>query len=55
VLKGGGALATLAGGALIPSMSSAQSGANLPPKVPEWMKEQGAPILSPPYGQPSEY
>lgn len=55
VLKGGGALATLAGGALIPSMSSAQSGANLPPKVPEWMKEQGAPILSPPYGQPSVY
>ena len=36
-------------------MSSAQSGANLPPKVPEWMKEQGAPILSPPYGQPSVY
>jgi sulfane dehydrogenase subunit SoxC len=29
--------------------------ANLPPNVPEWMKSQGAPILSPPYGLPSPF
>jgi len=28
---------------------------NLPPHVPSWMKEQGAPILNPAYGQPSRY
>ena len=33
----------------------AADGSNLPPDVPEWMKEQGSPILSPPYGVPSEF
>jgi sulfane dehydrogenase subunit SoxC len=33
----------------------AEIGSNLPPNVPEWMKEQGSPILSPPYGVPSEF
>jgi sulfane dehydrogenase subunit SoxC len=28
---------------------------NFPPHVPSWMKEQGAPILNPPYGQPSPF
>lgn len=55
LLKSGAALAALAGGALVPSKGSAQGASNLPPNVPEWMKEQGEPILSPPYGQPSEY
>jgi sulfane dehydrogenase subunit SoxC len=55
VLKAGAALSALAGGIFVPSRGSAESGANLPPNVPAWTKEQGAPILSPPYGQPSEY
>jgi len=55
VLKAGAALSALAGGIFVPSRGSAESGANLPPNVPGWTKEQGAPILSPPYGQPSEY
>jgi sulfane dehydrogenase subunit SoxC len=37
------------------SRAYAAAGGNLPPNVPEWMKEQGAPILSPPYGQPSPF
>jgi sulfane dehydrogenase subunit SoxC len=55
VLKAGAALSALAGGIFVPSRGSAESGAKLPPNVPSWTKEQGAPILSPPYGQPSEY
>src|SRR5690606_18687023 len=35
--------------------AAAGSQDNLPPNVPTWMTEQGAPILSPPYGQPSPY
>jgi len=35
--------------------AAADPGANLPPNVPEWMKSQGAPILTPPYGLPSPY
>src|SRR5918998_4889907 len=53
-LKSGAALTAAAGGALIPQGAAAQ-GANVPPQIPEWMKLQGAPILSPPYGQPSEF
>jgi sulfane dehydrogenase subunit SoxC len=33
----------------------AQSDANLPPHVPQWMTEQGAPIVSPAYGVPSPF
>jgi sulfane dehydrogenase subunit SoxC len=29
--------------------------AGMPPDVPEWMHEQGQPVLSPPYGQPSKF
>jgi len=47
LLRAGAALTVLSGPA------EAQSG--VPPNVPEWMKEQGTPILSPPYGSPSEY
>jgi sulfane dehydrogenase subunit SoxC len=35
--------------------AAAQSAANLPPNVPPWMTEQGAPILRPPYGVPSPF
>lgn len=50
----------LAGGAALASgwlaaKPSAADDDNLPPHVPEWMKEQGAPILSPPYGRPSPF
>ena len=54
VLRGGAALTAIAGPALIPAEAGAQQ-ANAPLAVPDWMKEQGAPILSPPYGLPSEY
>jgi sulfane dehydrogenase subunit SoxC len=48
----------LAGSAASAALSTASAGAadnNLPPRVPAWMKEQGAPFLSPPYGQPSPF
>ena len=48
----------LAGSAASAALSTASAGAaddNLPPHVPAWMKEQGAPFLSPPYGQPSPF
>ena len=35
--------------------ASAAPDDNLPPQVPQWMKEQGAPVLSPPYGLPSPF
>ncbi|HZR73476.1 sulfite dehydrogenase [Bradyrhizobium sp.] len=43
------------GGVLASHQSFAQTSANVPPNVPQWMKEQGAPILSPAYGVPSEF
>jgi sulfane dehydrogenase subunit SoxC len=52
VLKGAAALAAGAGAA---GRAAAQAGDNLPPNVPEWMKTQGAPILTPPYGAPSPF
>ena len=48
----------LAGSAVFGAPPTASAGAadeNLPPYVPTWMKEQGAPFLSPPYGQPSPF
>ncbi len=52
----------LAGGAVVAASgffpatgAGAASDDNLPPHVPSWMKEQGAPVLSPPYGQPSPF
>jgi len=51
--------AAVAGSAASASLSAtvarAASDENLPPHVPSWMKEQGAPVLSPPYGQPSPF
>lgn len=35
--------------------AAAQSSANLPPNVPEWMKTQGTGFLNPPYGLPSPF
>ena len=48
LLGGAGALA--AGARATPDPD-----ANLPPNVPDWMKHQGAPILSPAYGVPSPF
>src|SRR5579859_5553135 len=52
-LRNGGATAALG---LFPAPNAVlAAGGNLPPHVPSWMKEQGAPILNPPYGQPSPF
>jgi sulfane dehydrogenase subunit SoxC len=51
VLKGAAVLA----GAAAAGRAASQSVSNLPPNVPEWMKTQGAPILTPPYGLPSPF
>ena len=53
ILKIGAAAATA--GLLPAYKGAAADDVNLPPHVPSWMKEQGAPILSPPYGQPSPF
>ena len=50
-LMGGAAL----GGVIAPLGARAEDGANLPPHVPEWSREQGAPILAHPYGLPSPF
>lgn len=42
------------GGLWAPSALRAQD-SNLPPNTPAWMKSQGDPILSPPYGLPSKF
>jgi sulfane dehydrogenase subunit SoxC len=53
LLKSGVAIAA---SSLLPaSEASLAADDNLPPHVPSWMKEQGAPILNPPYGQPSPF
>lgn len=54
------ATALLAAGAATPGLvapraAAADPDANLPPNVPEWMKSQGAPVLTPPYGLPSPF
>src|ERR1700757_1399104 len=51
VLKGAAVLAGVAGAGRV----AAQPTSNLPPNIPEWMKTQGAPILTPPYGLPSPF
>lgn len=51
-----GATAATASAALAPAVASGQpAAANLPPEVPEWMRMQGRPYLSPAYGMPSHY
>src|SRR5437763_1295640 len=53
-LKAGAALSAAAGGMLVPAQAAAQSeGDRL--AVPPGMKEQGNPIVSPPYGVPSPF
>ncbi|MBV8682172.1 MAG: sulfite dehydrogenase [Caulobacteraceae bacterium] len=52
VLKGAAALAA---GTTATGRAVSQSRSNLPPNIPEWMKTQGATILSPPYGLPSPF
>jgi sulfane dehydrogenase subunit SoxC len=42
-------------GTLFRRPASAQSDVNLPPNVPQWMTQQGAPILNPAYGVPSPF
>ncbi|WP_425449890.1 sulfite dehydrogenase [Virgifigura deserti] len=49
------AAAALARGAAVAQTAPAEGTGNLPPNTPEWMTQQGAPILSPPYGLPSEF
>jgi sulfane dehydrogenase subunit SoxC len=54
-----GKTATLMGGAalggVIAPLAAAEDGANLPPHVPEWSREQGAPVVTHPYGLPSPF
>lgn len=45
----------LASAALVPAALAHAQGDNTPPAVPEWMRKQGRPIVSPPYGLPSKY
>jgi sulfane dehydrogenase subunit SoxC len=46
----------LGGGALLaPSQGAANNKQNLPPNIPIWSREQGAPVASNPYGMPSLY
>jgi sulfane dehydrogenase subunit SoxC len=48
--------ASLAGAALAASKGSAATpSSNLPPEVPEWQREPGAEVMSPPYGRPSPF
>src|SRR5665213_1161369 len=58
-LLGSAALAPAArvahGAALDAVAPAADTGANLPPNVPQWNRTLGAPILSSPYGVPSTY
>lgn len=48
------ALPALALGSGLAGRAAAQPG-NLPPATPQWMKEPGAPFLSPAYGAPSPF
>ena len=50
----GGIATGLLGSSRANSADTAQQD-NLPPYTPRWMKEQGAPIQSPPYGLPSPF
>jgi sulfane dehydrogenase subunit SoxC len=47
--------AALLGGAVSASAFAAESGDNLPPHVPAWMKREGHPLTWNPYGLPSEF
>ena len=56
LLRASAAIAgSLGAGVATPGPAAAQASDNLPPNVPAWMKTQGDPVLSPPYGQPSPF
>src|ERR1700677_3143014 len=38
-----------------PARSATEEDANLPPAVPQWQKQPGAPVMTPPYGLPSPH
>ncbi len=44
-----------AGAGLAATSTAARAAADAPPDVPPWMHEQGAPLLTPPYGVPSRF
>lgn len=50
---GGAAMFAASGNAS--AAESADGGENLPPNVPEWIKQSGADTGSEPYGQPSKF
>jgi sulfane dehydrogenase subunit SoxC len=51
-----GAAGFVAGAALGASTAHAETPtANLPPGVPDWQRQPGAEVMSPPYGQPSRF
>ncbi|HEX8603086.1 MAG TPA: sulfite dehydrogenase [Pseudoduganella sp.] len=48
-------LAAAGGAAALPGAVRAATADNLPPHVPQWMREPGAGFLQPPYGLPSPF
>ncbi len=54
-LLAGGALAALPLGHAAAQTSADAPDDDLPPAVPEWQHEPGAPLMSPPYGAPSPH
>jgi sulfane dehydrogenase subunit SoxC len=41
------------GASIAPARSASPSDANVPPAIPQWQRQPGAPVMSPPYGLPS--
>jgi sulfane dehydrogenase subunit SoxC len=54
-LAGGTAIAALDAGDVIAAPPGGEGTSNLPPNIPEWMKQPGAPMGDQPYGTPSVY
>jgi len=54
-LARGGALTTAAMTGPITAQGARAAAENVPPEVPAWMRTLGRPILSPAYGQPSDF
>lgn len=52
---GAGGAAMAFGRAASAQQAAGGASKNLPPHTPEWMQQQGEPILSPPYGMPSKF
>ncbi len=49
------ASAGAAAAAIASRQAFAQEGDNLPPSIPEWQRQPGAEVMSPPYGRPSGF